>query len=90
MSTEFWFVLNDNKDVPVRKGQFIQLNTQDGILVARVKDIIKTNRYYQRAESVSEFERSGRPLVEQFPVDRWEYLIAQAHPLGVFTDGSQR
>ncbi len=89
-STEFWFVLNDNKGVPVRKGQFIQLNTQDGILVARVEDIIKTNRYYQRAESVSEFERSGRPLVEQFPVDRWEYLIAQAYPLGVFSDGIQR
>lgn len=89
-STEFWFVLNENKGVPVRKGQFIQLNTQDGILVARVEDIIKTNRYYQRAESVSEFERSGRPLVEQFPVDRWEYLIAQAYPLGVFSDGVQR
>jgi len=89
-STEFWFVLNDNKGVPVRKGQFIQLNTQDGILVARVEDIIKTNRYYQRAESVSEFERSGRPLAEQFPTDRWEYLIAQSHPLGVFADGTQR
>ena len=89
-STEFWFVLNENKGVPVRKGQFIQLNTEDGILFARVEDIIKTNRYYQRAESVSEFERSGRPLVEQFPVDRWEYLIAQAYPLGVFSDGAQR
>jgi len=89
-STEFWFVLNDNKGVPVRKGQFIQLDTQDGILVARVEDIIKTNRYYQRAESVSEFERSGRPLVEQFPVDRWEYLIAQAYPLGVFSNGTQK
>ena len=89
-SKEFWFVLNDNKGVPVRKGQFIQLNTQDGILVARVEEIIKTNRYYQRAESVSEFERSGRPLVEQFPVDRWEYLIAQAHPLGVFSNSIQK
>lgn len=89
-STEFWFVLNDNKGIPVRKGQFIQLNTQDGILVARVEDVIKTNRYYERAESVSEFERSGKPLVEQFPVDRWEYLIAQAYPLGVFSDGAQK
>ncbi|MEM5802354.1 MAG: ATP-binding protein [Candidatus Aenigmatarchaeota archaeon] len=89
-STEFWFVLNDNKGVPIRKGQFVQLNTQDGILVARVEDIIKTNRYYQRAESVSEFERSGRPLVEQFPVDRWEYLIAQAYPLCVFSNGIQK
>ncbi|MBI2543075.1 MAG: ATP-binding protein [Candidatus Aenigmarchaeota archaeon] len=89
-SQEFWFVLNDNKGIPVRKGQFVQLNTQDGILVARVEDIIKTNRYYQRAESVSEFERSGRPLIEQFPVDRWEYLIAEAFPLGMISNGVQR
>ncbi len=89
-STEFWFVLNENKGVPVRKGEFIQLDTQDGVLVARVEDIIKTNRYYQRAESVSEFERSGKPLIDQFPVDRWEYLIAQARPLGIFSNGMQK
>ncbi|MBI2546945.1 MAG: DUF87 domain-containing protein [Candidatus Aenigmarchaeota archaeon] len=89
-SQEFWFVVNDNKGVPVRKGQFIQLETSDGLLVARVDEIIKTNRYYQRAESVSEFEKSGKPLTDQFPVDRWEYLIAQAYPLGVFSNGLQR
>ncbi len=89
-SQEFWFVVNDNKGVPVRKGQFVQLDTSDGLLVARVDEVIKTNRYYTRAESVSEFEKSGRPLVEQFPVDRWEYLIAKTYPLGIISNGSQR
>lgn len=28
-STEFWFVINDNKGIPVRKGQFIQTNEKD-------------------------------------------------------------
>ncbi len=88
-SNEFWFVLNDNKGIPIRKHQFIQLQTPDGLLIARVAEIIKTNRYYSRAESVSEFERSGRPLIEQFPVNRWEYLIAQANALGVYSNGRQ-
>src|SRR3989344_6652453 len=89
-SQEFWFVVNDNKGVPVRKGQFVQIETSDGLLVARVDEVIKTNRYYQRAESVSEFEKSGKPLIEQFPVDRWEYLMGKAYPLGIISNGSQR
>lgn len=88
-SEEFWFVLNDNKGIPIRKHQFIQLQTPDGLLIARVSEIIKTNRYYARAESVSEFERSGRPLIEQFPVNRWEYLIGQAKALGIYSNGMQ-
>ncbi|MEM7824956.1 MAG: ATP-binding protein [Candidatus Aenigmatarchaeota archaeon] len=87
---EFWFVLNDNKEMPVRKHQFIQIQTKDGLLIARVEEIFKTNRYFSRAESVSEFERSGKPLIEQFPVDRWEYLIAKAFPLGLYVNGSQK
>ncbi len=88
-SGEFWFVLNDSKGIPIRKHQFIQLQTPDGLLIARVSEIIKTNRYFSRAESVSEFERSGRPLMEQFPVDRWEYMIAKAVPLGIYSNGQQ-
>lgn len=87
---EFWFVVNDNRGIPVRKHQFVQLQTQDGSLIARVEEIVKTNRYFSRAESVSEFERTGKPLMEQFPVDRWEYLIARAVPLGLYINGEQR
>jgi DNA helicase HerA-like ATPase len=89
-SSEFWFVLKDSQGVPIRKGEFVQLQADDGLLIARVSEVIKTNRYFMRAESVSEYERSGKPLVEQFPVDRWEYLIAQAMPLGVYADGVQK
>ncbi len=89
-SNEFWFVLNDSNGIPVRKGQFVQLQADDGLLIARVSELIKTNRYFERAESVSEFERSGKPLVEQFPVDRWEYLVAHAKPLGIYHDGMHK
>ena len=89
-SSEFWFVISENKGMPVRKGQFIQLQTPEGLLLARVDEIIKTNRYYTHAESVSEYERSGRPLIEQFPIDRWEYLIGKATSLGVYINREQR
>jgi DNA helicase HerA-like ATPase len=89
-TNEFWFVLNGSKEMPLRKNQFVQIQTIDGLLIARVEEIVKTNRYFSRAESVSEFEKSGKPLVEQFPVDRWGYLIAKAFPLGLYVNGEQK
>src|SRR3989338_582299 len=90
-SSEFSFVIKEEKGkMPVRKGQFVQLNTEEGLLVARVSEIYKTNRYFMRAESVREYERSGKPLMDVFPVDRWEYLVAKSVPLGVLNEGSQK
>jgi DNA helicase HerA-like ATPase len=88
-SDEFWFVLRDNSLV-MRKGEFVQLQTKEGLLVARVDQVVKTNRYFSRAESVSEYERNGRKMFEQFPVERWEYLVAHAIPLGLYVNGSQQ
>lgn len=90
-SSKFSFVIKgDLKKIPVRKGQFVQLQTEEGDLIARVAEVIKTNRYLMRAESVREYERSGRPLPEIFPTERWEYLVARATPLGIFADGRQK
>ncbi len=89
-SSEFWFVINDNKGIPVRKGEFIQLNFDKGLLICRVDEVIKDNKYYSRPDSVVEYEKSGKPLAEQFPVERWEYITARASALGVFKDGLQK
>jgi len=89
-STQFSFVLNQEKGISVRKGQFVQLETEEGLLIARISEIFKTNRYFTRAESVREYERSGKLLPEFFPVERWEYLVADAVPLGIFSDGMQK
>ena len=89
-SDKFSFVIKDEKEILVRKGQFVQLETPEGLLIARVSEIIKTNRYFMRAESVREYERTGRNLFDIFPIDRWEYLVAKAIPLGIFSDGMHR
>ena len=49
----FSFVVNEkNGEMPVQKNQFVELKTPQGKMVAMVQDIIKTNRYFERAESV--------------------------------------
>lgn len=71
----------------VHRGQFVELDYSEGTMIALVTDVIKTNRYFERADSVKEFESSGSALFEQFPTAEWEYIIAKTKPLGVFSDG---
>ncbi len=85
---KFSFVVTENGHrIPVRQGQFVEVETEEGRVIAFVTNLIKTNRYFMRAESVREYERGGRPLTAIFPADRWEYLIAEAQTLGVQGEG---
>lgn len=86
-SGSFSFVLNTNE--PVRKGQYIQTQMKEGILIARIAEIFKSNKYYSQAETVKEYEKDGKKMNDIFPAENWEYLVANAVPLGVFSDGRQ-
>jgi DNA helicase HerA-like ATPase len=77
----FSFVVNRN--AVVHSGQFIQLEARDGKLIGRISDIRKANRYFMRPESVKEYEQSGSRMDDVFPVDDWEYLVADVRTLGV-------
>jgi len=72
----------------VRRGQFVELKTEEGRLIGRVADVFKTNRYFMRPESVKEYESSGKEMSEIFPVTDWEFLVADVSPLGVFSNNS--
>lgn len=74
----------------VHRGQFVELDYSEGTMVCMVLNVIKTNRYFERAEAVKEFEANGRKLFEQFPASEWEYLLAKTKPLGVYKDGKPK
>jgi len=75
------FVINKGK---VHRGQFVEMDFGKGTLIALVNDVQKTNRYFERADSVKEFEKNGSAMSEQFPTAEWEYLVAKTRPLGCF------
>ncbi|MDY6761433.1 MAG: ATP-binding protein [Candidatus Nanohaloarchaea archaeon] len=82
--TEFMFVLEQ----PVKEGQFVEFDTEEGRAIARVATVRKTNRYFMEAESVSEYVKSGTPLDEVLPTEDWEYLVGEGRVLGVYdSDG---
>ncbi len=72
----------------VRKGQFVEIPYNDGLLIALVNDVLKTNHYFERPEAVKEFEHNISSLETHFPVSEWEFLIGSAQPLAVLKDNS--
>jgi len=85
---EFSFVLEGGpREIIARRGEFISVETDAGFVIARVQDLVRTNRYYQHAEAVREYQSRGEPLRSIFPTDRWQYTIAMARVLGLWSNG---
>ncbi|MFX1562974.1 MAG: ATP-binding protein [Promethearchaeota archaeon] len=74
------------QEIPVHVGQYISIETEEGVVIAHVEQVLKTNRYFAQVDAVQEFTRSGKPFSAIFPIDRWEYVLGEARPLGVFRD----
>ncbi|VVB58499.1 DNA double-strand break repair helicase HerA [Candidatus Anstonella stagnisolia] len=70
----------------VRKGQFVQVEAEDGLVLGSVSEITRANRYFESAESVAEYERSS-PMSTNFPTTDWEYIIANVRVHGMFKGG---
>src|SRR3989344_440828 len=71
----------------LHRGQYVEMDYSEGTMVCLVTNVYKTNRYFERFESVKEFESSGFKLFEQFPAGEWECLVAKTRPMGIYKDG---
>ncbi|MGC8899777.1 MAG: helicase HerA domain-containing protein [Candidatus Micrarchaeia archaeon] len=78
-TSEFAFVFD--KNAKVKKGQYVQAESEDGLVFGYIADVYRGNRYFERAESVSEYEMESK-IAEQFPVKDWEYIIGKVKILG--------
>jgi len=87
-SSEFHFVVEKAKENEIHKGMFVQIRMNEGILIGRISEILKANRYFSSPEMVSEYETSGG-MEDSFPIKRWEMTIAEVTSLGLVVDGRQ-
>ncbi len=88
----FSFVITEPK---VSKSQFVIAKSLGSNIVAFVSEIVRANRYFERAESVSEYEKQAKKnpggqntFLSEFPVKDWEYVIAVCNVMGVLTDSN--
>ena len=79
-TSNFMFVLDKEKD-QIKKGQFVQVTTREGELFGYVNELIRANRYFERAESVAEYEKASG-MHKNFPVSEWDYLMGEVKILG--------
>lgn len=80
-TSEFMFVLE--KEDSVKKGQYVQASNSHGTIFGYVNELIKVNKYFERAESVAEYERVA-DMANNFPINAWEHTIAEVKILGSF------
>lgn len=86
-ASNFSFVVTDADDgIPIRRSQFVELESSEGKVIAQVQNIQKTNRYFMRPDSVKEYEKGKDSLTSIFPADKWEYAVAEAQTAGVKSD----
>ena len=82
-TVDFAFVLE--KEAGVKKNQFVQTANHEGTVFGLLKEITRANRYFERAESVAEYEKEG-PISAHFPVDSWEYTVGEVKILGLMLE----
>ncbi len=74
----------------VHQGQYVEIDSPQGRMLALVEDVVKTNRYFGQPEIVREYEMRSS-LSQNFPVKEWEFLVGVARPMIVWTDaGTER
>ncbi|NPA76859.1 MAG: ATP-binding protein [Candidatus Diapherotrites archaeon] len=74
----------------VHQGQYVEIDSPQGRMLALVEDVIKTNRYFGQPEIVREYELRSS-LSQNFPVKEWEFLVGVARPMIVWNDaGTER
>ena len=86
-TADFAFVLE--KEAGVKKNQFIQTSSAEGTVFGLLKEITSANRYFERAESVAEYEREG-PISTHFPINSWEYTVGEVKVLGLMLKQGER
>jgi hypothetical protein len=79
---QFSFVIETGNE-NVKKGQYVQTKHNENEIIGFISEITRANRYFERAESVAEYEKST-PMKENFPISSWEYTIAEVKVLGTY------
>ncbi len=85
---EFSFVLNPDKLVST--GQLVKINSPNGAIIGLVKNISRQNRYYEFAESISQYAKESKSFDASFPASDWEYVNVKCSVLGAYEECLQR
>ena len=79
---EFSFVVDDI----VKKNQFVTVKSNNGLILGRVTNVYKMNKYFESIGAVQELSRNN--MDSAFPTKDWEYTVANVKCHGEVTNNS--
>jgi hypothetical protein len=79
---KFSFII-ENQTQDINRGEFVSIETPEGTTIATISNIYKTNKYFESAGAVKEYNKAS-DLYNSFPIKEWEYTIAEAKTLGIY------
>jgi len=81
--TKIHFVTDKNN---IDKNQYVEYSSPQGKSIGMVKDLHKTNRYFDSPESIAQIEKTGVEVTEKFPTQEWEHTVGEVKTLGIYED----
>ena len=69
-------------DEIVKKNQFVTVKSKNGLILGRVTNVFKTNKYFESIGAVKELSKNEMDFA--FPTKDWEYTVAIVKCLGAF------
>jgi hypothetical protein len=81
----FYFVAT--RERAVKKGLFVEANTREGLLIGRIEEVTKTNRYFMQPEAISSYEEA---INLHFPTNKWEFILCKVFCLGILGENIKK
>ena len=83
--TEFSFILSshDLDEIPIKHGQFVMVESGEGIVIGIIDQIRVDNQYFQNIQTVKNFDIARLDIQSYFPSEEWECHIVDVNVLGV-------
>ncbi len=78
---QYLFVIDKNSSEEIKKGIYVYTKNEQGYVLGFLEDITRANKYLENPEAVSDY--GNKVLAQHFPLDKWDYLLANVSILGV-------
>lgn len=82
---KFYFVVGNVYDVmkQVKVGKYVCVKENNGLVVGQIANIVKINEYFLNASTLKESKPQAN-FTSIFPVDQWEYVLAEVDVMGFY------
>ncbi|MFX0100168.1 MAG: ATP-binding protein [Candidatus Hodarchaeota archaeon] len=83
---KFHFVMNNDYGMlrKVKVGKYVSVKESSGFVIGQIMNLFKINEYFLNASTLKESRTRDVAIQSIFPVDQWEYQVAEVDVVGFY------